>query len=137
MNTTAKSQSKRYNNNYVRIVGNIGKDAILTYAENGTAVLRFNLATNDHFREKTYTEWHQVVMFGPRAEELHPFCISGAFLRIEGRLRTSSYDKDGEKRYSTGVVAWNVIRLGKTQQPDTEEESQPHVDDTLEDDIPF
>jgi single-strand DNA-binding protein len=61
------------------------------------------------------TEWHNVVVWGRRAEALSKFLTKGSRLFIEGGLRTSSYeDRDGNRRYRTEVVANNVILAGSS-----------------------
>ncbi|MDP8998717.1 MAG: single-stranded DNA-binding protein, partial [Myxococcota bacterium] len=57
-------------------------------------------------------EWHRVTVWGRRAEALGKILQKGDLLFVEGRLQTSSYEKNGEKRYSTEVVANNIVLPG-------------------------
>ena len=80
----------------------------------GQAVLKLRLATNESYLDRNNvrqerTEWHRVTIWGRRAEALGKFLQKGDSLFIEGRLQTSSYEKNGEKRYSTEVVANNIV----------------------------
>ena len=84
----------------------------------GQAVLKMRLATSETYLDRNRvrqerTEWHNVVVWGRRAEALGKFLTKGSRLFIEGGLRTSSYeDRDGNRRYRTEVVANNVILAG-------------------------
>ncbi|MRG93138.1 single-stranded DNA-binding protein [Polyangium spumosum] len=103
--------------NRVVLLGNLGADPELRYAGSGTAVLNFRMATNESFldrnRELTErTEWHSVVVFGPRAEGLARVLVKGSCVLVEGTLRTSSYEKDGQKRYKTEVHARDICLAG-------------------------
>src|SRR5271166_3028159 len=100
--------------NRVMLLGNLGVDPELRVTPGGQAVLKLRLATNESWLDKNQVrqervEWHRVVVWGRRAEGLAKFLRKGYKLFVEGRLQTSSYDKDGEKRYSTEIVATNVI----------------------------
>jgi single-strand DNA-binding protein len=105
--------------NRVMLLGNLGADPELRFGQGPeTAVLRLRLATTASYvdkrsgERKESTEWHSVVMFGKRAEALQKILIKGSRVFIEGRNQTTSYEKDGQKHYSTAVVAQNVILAG-------------------------
>jgi single-strand DNA-binding protein len=110
--------------NKVFLLGNLGTDPEVRYTTSGTAVLHFRMATNESFldrnRELTErTEWHNIVMFGSRAEGLSRVLSKGTCLLIEGSLRTSSYEKDGTKRYRTEIHARDVcFAQGGARMPD-------------------
>lgn len=113
--------------NKVYCLGNLGQDPELKISQNGTAVLNLSIGCNssylDRNRERKETvEWVRVVIFGKRAEALSKFLKKGARVFCEGALRTTSYeDRDGNKRYSTSVVAHNVI-LGGSNKPRGQQE---------------
>lgn len=103
--------------NKCMLLGNLGADPELRMTNGGSAVLKMRLATAESYLDKNKqrqerTEWHSVVIWGKRAEALGKFLSKGDRLFIEGSIRTSSYDKDGEKRYRTEIVAHNVILSG-------------------------
>src|SRR5271165_1581843 len=103
--------------NRVLLLGNLGADPELRVTPGGQAVLKLRLATNESYVDKNNvrqerTEWHRVTVWGRRAEALGKFLQKGDSLFIEGRLQTSSYEKNGEKRYSTDIVATNIILSG-------------------------
>ncbi len=104
--------------NRVMLLGNLGADPELRVTPGGQAVLKLRLATNESYVDRNNvrqerTEWHRVTVWGRRAEALGKFLQKGDSLFVEGRLQTSSYEKNGEKRYSTEVVANNVILSGR------------------------
>ena len=104
--------------NRVTLIGNLGQDPELRYTQSGQAVMSMRMATTETFfnrdREKQErTEWHSVVLWGKRAEALSKFISKGQSLCVEGRLQTRQWeDKDGNRRYTTEVVANNVLLLG-------------------------
>jgi single-strand DNA-binding protein len=107
--------------NRVMLLGNLGADPDLK-ATNGGSVLKLRVATTESYLDKNNTrqertEWHSVVMFGKRAEALARILAKGERVFVEGGLRTSSYEKDGEKRYRTEIVASNVILNGAVNSP--------------------
>ncbi len=108
--------------NKVYCMGNLGSDPELKFSQNGGAVLNLSVGCNssylDRNRERKETvEWIRVVIFGKRAEALAKFLKKGDRVFCEGQLRTTSYeDREGIKRYSTNVVAHNII-LGGSNNP--------------------
>jgi single-strand DNA-binding protein len=103
--------------NRVMLLGNLGADPELRVTPGGQAVLKLRLATNESYVDRNNvrqerTEWHRVTVWGRRAEALGKILQKGDLLFVEGRLQTSSYEKNGEKRYSTEVVANNIALPG-------------------------
>jgi len=96
--------------NRVTLLGNLGAEPEFRSTPSGHSVLTFNLATNEVFFDKEKnkqerTEWHKVVMFGNRATALSRLLTKGSPVLVEGRIQTSSYEKDGVKRYKTEIIA--------------------------------
>lgn len=109
--------------NKVMLLGNLGADPELRHTQGGQAVLNLRLACSESYLDKDKnrqerTEWVNVTVWGKRGEALAKLLTKGARVFVEGGLRTSSYDKDGEKRYKTEVVASNVILAGGTRAQD-------------------
>src|SRR5215468_3976209 len=104
--------------NKVILIGNLGADPELRYTPSGQAVCDLRLATNESWTDKNgqkqeRTEWHRVVMWGKPAEICKQYLTKGQKLYIEGRLQTRSWDdKEGNKRYSTEIVATDFMFLG-------------------------
>jgi single-strand DNA-binding protein len=104
--------------NRVMLFGNLGADPELRVTPGGQAILKLRLATNESYLDRNNvrqerTEWHRVTVWGRRAEALGKILTKGDSILIEGRLQTSSYEKNGEKRYSTEVVANNIVLAGR------------------------
>lgn len=105
--------------NKVILVGNLGKDPEVRYLEGGVAVANFSIATSETYKDKNgnkveSTEWHNIVMWRGLAEVAEKYLRKGMQVYIEGKLRTRSWDdKDGNKRYTTEVLADNMVMLGK------------------------
>lgn len=103
--------------NKVILIGNLGKDAETKFTPQGIAVSRFSIATTRRIKDnntgdwKDETDWNNVVLW--RNENLAQYLTKGKQIYVEGRLQTRSYeDKDGNKRYTTEVVAEEVMLLG-------------------------
>jgi single-strand DNA-binding protein len=99
--------------NRVTLFGNLGAEPELRTTPSGQSFMKFRLATNEVWFDKDQTkqektEWHNVVMFGKRATPLSHMLAKGERVLVEGRLQTSSYEKDGVKRFKTEVVASDV-----------------------------
>lgn len=98
--------------NKVILVGNLGRDPDVRYTKSGAAVANFPIATNERWKNKETgnfeerTEWHRVVVWNRQAELCKEYLSKGRSVYIEGRLQTRQWDdKDGNKRYTTEVVA--------------------------------
>lgn len=97
--------------NKVILSGRLGADPDMR-----GSVLKLRLATNERRKDKDgnwgdHTEWHSVVVFGKRAEALHRLLSKGMRVLVEGKLRTSSWEKDGQKQYKTEVTADDIELL--------------------------
>jgi single-strand DNA-binding protein len=102
--------------NKVIIVGNLGKDPEVK-AVGQTTVANFSLATSESYTDKSgqkqeKTEWHKIVAWGKLAELAGQYLKKGRQVYVEGKLQTREYEKDGQKRYSTEIVASSVTFLG-------------------------
>jgi single-strand DNA-binding protein len=103
--------------NRVLLLGNLGADPELRVTPGGQAILKLRLATSETYLDRNNvrqerTEWHRVTVWGKRGEALGKFLTKGDRIFVEGRIQTSSYEKNGEKRYSTDIIANNIILAG-------------------------
>lgn len=104
--------------NKATLIGNLGRDAEIRNTNGGTQVATLRLATTDRQKSASgewtdHTEWHSVVCFGKLAELMDRFGKKGKQLYVEGRIQTREYtDKDGNKRWSTEIVASEIRLLG-------------------------
>ena len=106
--------------NSVHLLGHLGRDPELRYAQSGTAVANATLATTERRKDRDgnwgdHTEWHRLVFFGKTAETLARYCKKGKQLFIEGSLQTRDWeDKEtGQRRYMTEVRVNQMVMLGK------------------------
>lgn len=104
--------------NKVILIGNLGSDPEVRYTPSGAAVANFNIATNESWRDKNgqdqeRTEWHKIVVWGKQAENCGEYLSKGRTVYVEGRLQTRDWtDKEGNKRYTTEIVANTIQFLG-------------------------
>jgi single-strand DNA-binding protein len=107
--------------NRVFVAGNLTRDPELRFGQSGadSAILKFSVAANESYFDKRSNERKErcefvnCVVFGKRAEALQKILTKGSFVVIQGSMRTSSYEKDGIKRYSTDVIVSDVTLGGK------------------------
>ncbi len=101
------------------LVGFVGNDPEVKYLDSGTPVANFRIATSENYTNKagekvTQTEWHNIVLWRGLAEVAEKYVKKGAQVFIEGRIRTRTWDdRDGNKRYTTEIVADNMQLMGK------------------------
>jgi single-strand DNA-binding protein len=111
--------------NKVEIMGNVGNSPAesLRYLSSGTAVCNLRVATTERWVKdgvkQERTEWHRVSLFSKNAENAAKFLTVGRSVFITGRLQTRMWEKDGQKHYSTEIIAQNIQFLGT--RPQTEE----------------
>lgn len=103
--------------NKVILIGNLGRDPETRYAQSGSAVTNFSVATSESWRDRTSgeqqekTEWHNVVCFARLAEIAGEYLRKGSKVYIEGSLRTTSWEQDGQKKYRTEIMARELQML--------------------------
>lgn len=142
------------------LYGNLTRDPELRALPSGMNVVNFSLATNRTFKDRDgkkqeQTDFHNVVVFGRQADTVNQYMKKGSAVFVEGRMQTRSWEKDGEKKYRTEVVADRVqfgpkgtgstggARSSGNEQPEEEISSgggagiEYPKDDINPDDIPF
>ena len=135
--------------NKVILVGRLGTDPEMKNTATGQTVTRINLATSESWvnregERQEKTEWHRVVIWGKLAETCAQHLSKGRQVYVEGRLQTRSWETDkGDKRFSTEVVASQVLFLGPSANKNREEaKGQTNYQaeesfNTKEEDLPF
>ena len=104
--------------NKVILVGNLGADPETRYMPSGDAVTNIRIATSESWKDKQTgeqqerTEWHRVTFYKRLAEIAAEYLRKGSQVYVEGRLRTRTYEKDGQTHYSTEIVADSMQMLG-------------------------
>jgi single-strand DNA-binding protein len=135
--------------NRCEFIGNLGSDPELRVTPGGQAVLKLRMACTESYKDnqsnerKERTEWVRCTIFGKRGEALSKILHKGDRVFVEGRLQTSSYEKNNEKRYSTEIVVTNVILCGGGKSHGASSSSggprfdEPEGAGTGSDDFPF
>ena len=106
--------------NRVNISGNLTRDAELRCTAGGTQVLAFGVAVNDRRRNPQTGEWEDYpnfvdcTMFGNRAEAIARYLAKGSKVAIEGKLRYSSWERDGQKRSKLEIVVDEIEFLSRS-----------------------
>lgn len=109
--------------NRVSLIGNLGGTPDIKKMSNGNEVATFSMATNSFYKNQNGenvqdTQWHKVVVFGKRVEVIKKYVDKGSKVAVDGKMVTNSYEtKEGEKRYSTEVVANEILLLDQKPEP--------------------
>lgn len=120
--------------NRVNITGNLTRDPDLQSTAGGTPVLSLGVAVNERRKNQQTGEWEDCpnfvdcTMFGARAQSVSRFLSKGSKVAIEGKLRWSQWERDGQKRSKIEVIVDEIEFLS------SKGSSQPLEYD---DDIPF
>ncbi len=119
--------------NKVIIIGNLGADPEFRTTPQGVNICRFRVATTERFRDRNGnwqddTEWHNVVVFGPAAENASRMLKKGSKVCIEGRNKTRQYEKNGQTHYITEVIARSIVYLDSRGERSTPEVSSAFSD---------
>ena len=144
--------------NKVIILGRLGQDPELKTTPSGASVCQFSLATSESWTDRNgqkqeKTEWHRIVVWNKLADLCNQYLSKGRQAFVEGKIQTRSWeDRDGNKRYTTEIVA-NTVQFigGQTAQMDNQSSYQqqqpaeqsnnsyqaPVEDNFTSDDIPF
>ena len=139
--------------NRVILVGNLGKDPDVITFENGVKKASFSLATSESYKNKEgnrvdQTEWHNIVMWRGLADIAERFLKKGNQIYLEGKLKTRSYEQDGNKKYITEIFVDNMTMLGSRRdssevppeiaaQETKSDKQQDQEIETPKDDLPF
>jgi len=112
--------------NKVILVGRLGKDPEIRNFESGGMIANFTMATSETFKDKTtgekreITDWHNISIGRPQLAEIaQKYVHKGDLLYVEGKLRTRSWEKDGQKKYITEVLVDNFTMLSPKKNSDT------------------
>ncbi len=142
--------------NKAMLIGRLGGDPEIRFTPGGQAVANFRVATSESWINKNgereeRTEWHRIVAWGKLAEIINQYLSKGRQVYLEGRIQTREWeDRDGNKRWTTEIVANQMIMLGgrgeagaSDSKPSSTKAEEPPSDNYApedsapEDDIPF
>ena len=137
------------------LVGHLGADPEMRHTQSGTAVTSFRLATTERFKDRNgerqeRTEWHRVVAWAKLAEICNTYLKKGKQVYVEGRIQTRQWeDQSGTTRYTTEIVANEMVMLGRAGDSSNDVPSQDFPSDVVaqpsgsgggksdDDDLPF
>ncbi len=108
--------------NRVFVTGNLTRDAELRDTQGGTSYLRMGVAVNDRRKNPQTGQWEDVpnfvdcVMFGTRAEAIARYLTKGTKVAVDGSLRYSSWERDGQRRSKLEVAVRDVEFMSRQQQ---------------------
>lgn len=141
--------------NKVILLGNLGKDPEIKSFDNGGRIAKFSLATTEKWKDKTTgetkedTQWHNISVNGKIVDVVEKYIKKGSSILIEGKLKTRSYEKNGEKHYITEINVEKLTMVGKSgdvdpsqrfqgqQQQQTSAPVDAQVVTAEDDDLPF
>jgi len=116
--------------NRVMISGNMTRDAELRQTAGGMQVLAFGVAVNERVQNRQSGQWEDranfvdCTMFGKRAEAVAQYLAKGTKVAIEGKLRYSSWERDGQKRSKLEVIVDEIEFMSGRQQPPQQQQPQ-------------
>lgn len=120
--------------NITILKGRLVRDVDLRTTSTGTTVAKFTLAVDRPKRkdqEKSDADFISCVAFDKRAEVIERNCHKGDALLVKGSIRTGSYDKNGQKVYTTDLWIDEFYFCGGSKQ------SAPKPSSSFDEDIPF
>jgi single-strand DNA-binding protein len=141
--------------NKITLIGNLGRDPEIRYAQSGMAICKLSLAVTERVKDgdgwKDATEWFRVTLFSKMAENAAQYLQKGRQVYVDGRLKSSKYqDKEGVERTSIEVIANNIQFLGsgpgRAVRSGSDEgapvttppvDAPPAADGFIDDDLPF
>lgn len=136
--------------NKVTLIGRAGQDAELVTFSNGGKVAKFTMATSESYKDQSgewqeQTQWHNVVLKGKSVDSIAERLKKGMLVYVEGKVTYRSYEKDGETKYITEIMAFICRSLQKSEGSDSNVRAQtadagnniPAQQPADDDDLPF
>lgn len=111
--------------NKVLLIGRLGQDPELRTTQNGNSCALMSLATTESYKDsngdrKEETQWHRIIAWGKLAENCNKYLAKGREIYLEGKIQYRTYEKDGEKRYATQIVASDIKFLSSKNSQDSQ-----------------
>jgi len=138
--------------NKVMLIGNVGRAPEMRFTPSGTPTTQFSVATTRRRQapDGTWmdeTDWHNIVTWDKLAERVNNYIQKGNKVYVEGRIQTRSWEgQDGQKRYRTEIVAYDVKNLtpraredggGPAPAGEPDDFQRPNHDEESAEDLPF
>jgi single-strand DNA-binding protein len=129
-------------------VGRVGKQPEVRFTQGGQAVANFSIACNEKYKgkdgsDKETTTWVRCSTWGKLAELCGQYLSPGKLVYVEGKMQNREFEKDGQKRTSTEIVAREVVFLSspkdRPQASATQDDGfgPPPAPFPVDDDMPF
>lgn len=130
--------------NNIQLIGRLTRDPDVRYTQAGVCVANFSLAVNRGKDKdgKEMVDYPRIVCFSKTGEFVEKYFKKGSLIAVQGRISTSSYEKDGQKYFDMKVVGERVEPLEKKEKKDDRPETKPEDDLSMfsmvsDDEIPF
>ena len=130
--------------NRVAISGNLTRDPELRATAGGMQVLSLGVAVNDRRKNPQTGDWEDYqnfvdcTMFGARAEAVSRYLSKGTKVAVDGKLRYSSWERDGQRRSKLEVIVDEIEFMSRRDaQAATAAPVQAEPLDVYDEDIPF
>ena len=111
--------------NKVILIGNVGRNPEVKDFPSGFSTAKFSLVTSKKVKDETETQWHNIEVIGKTGNGLLkviPYIKMGSKIMVEGEIRYSQYNKDGQTRYMTSIVAGGIELLTKKEESKSEDD---------------
>ena len=137
--------------NRCNISGNLTRDPEMRALRNGTQVLSFGVAVNDRRKNPQTGDWEDYpnfidcTMFGNYAESMSRVLAKGMKVMIDGKLRYTAWERDGQKRSKIEVIVNHIEAMSRSKDNRAEDDAgcapailhAPSAVDVYDEDIPF
>jgi single-strand DNA-binding protein len=121
--------------NKVLLIGNVGKQPEVRVTQKGTNMVKFSVATSEKYKKdgqyQTITEWHNIIVYGKLCEFVAQYVGKGSKIWLEGKINTTSYDKDGQRKYVTNIIASNIQILSDKKEDKQDDLNQDFNNDDI------
>ncbi len=111
--------------NKVILLGRLTRDPELSQLESGTTIVKFGVATSEKYKDKEDVEFHNVVAFGKTGQVIEQHFNKGDQIYIEGKNKTSKWEKDNNKFQRTEVIASRFDFIGSKSESNQESSQCP------------
>jgi single-strand DNA-binding protein len=98
--------------NQVHLIGRVGKDCETKTVGQGTVIAKFSIATSEYYKGEEKTTWHNITAFGKLADICADHVRKGKEVYIGGKIEIDKWEKDGVKRESINIIAFQMQLLG-------------------------
>ncbi|NQZ77729.1 MAG: single-stranded DNA-binding protein [Ekhidna sp.] len=104
--------------NSVQLIGRLGNKPEVRTFESGKKMATFSLATNETYynnkgEKVTDTQWHNIVVWGKKADITEDYLNKGSEIAMKGKLINRSYEKDGHTKYVTEISLNELLMMSK------------------------